>query len=991
MRSLSANAIAAIATEKGGEPLIVLEIEWSGPDAKQYYCDKIVNGQIAGRILEVTGLDEIVQVSGGGQSQQINVILDDTNGDLKAIFDQTDIHKKSVRVFQWFSGLDWDDKFLLFKGQINSPVVWDEGDRRLSFAVINRIEDVEVGFSAEEGAFLKIPDELIGQPWPLCFGTVINVPALKAVPALSGTLAYGVGIKDFTLPRRLALANAITCPQTPAGLTCSQTGFRGTRCVVAYAQDASCIQAKCVEIERLTLQLAEQIAYEYKEIKIFGGEAFPQNQPIVLDINGGLFAGSFNGNIFTITGRRHPRNDGTDHIIVEDRVTVIESKCEGEGETDCEDYLPSVYGPLYTGICTSRKSWEAYRDDEPAGFFWAQGGANVRQALNAEITYIANILPSTILRVAAYRTVNGIRLLMTVPSEFYEIRQTDYVGYDVMEIVFSRPLSLENVENGGGWEDDVFVTLTSSVGPNTVDIIRWFIETYTDYAIDETSFNETEALVENYPMHFPLLSRKNLITVLEEIATRARCALWMKDDTFFIRYLSKTPETVGTIVEADILPKTLQVELTPTETLTTKYVANWRKDYAIQKPNTLILRHNVKLYGTQEKKFDYYTFNILDLVRKTATFWLIRLAKTWKRLKFSTPLTKLNFEAFDAIEFTLNDVADVPFIGIVEKAVYNSDDNRIDFEVWTPILAGTRTPYSFAFPADISEVALFPTIEERDAGQAGSGTEPNFSTIAPPNHPLRIDPPATLGFGFTLKCNGDPIPARSIGDPGSPDECRQDHGDKKPSDIDDEKPEPEASEDDSGDINTGSSPITDDGTGFDSKWQQLKEDQKRANNEASKGRGEASRGNNESGADDPKERPPSHLPDKNPDGEKSKEELVAECIFTVEFSLVIPSTVLQQPPKTPAVTSDGKGRPAASTFHGPHQLQFNSYMAAQEYAENLRNIWQQKWESWSFEPSKQVKLLNAGPIGNDECEEPDDPAIIGYHNGDPSGPEVESF
>ena len=36
-----------------------------------------------------------------------------------------------------------------------------------------------------------------------------------------------------------------------------------------------------------------------------------------------------------------------------------------------------------------------------------------------------------------------------------------------------------------GWRR---ITL-STVGPNTVDILRWFIETYTDYEIDDASFD----------------------------------------------------------------------------------------------------------------------------------------------------------------------------------------------------------------------------------------------------------------------------------------------------------------------------------------------------------------------------------------------------------------------------------------------------------------------------------------------------------------------
>src|SRR5207253_3052675 len=116
------------------------------------------------------------------------------------------------------------------------------------------------------------------------------------------------------------------------------------------------------------------------------------------------------------------------------------------------------------------------------------------------------------------------------------------------EIVFSRPLSWR----GSGWSDDVYVTQTSSVGPNTVDILTYLIQKYTSHAIDSTSFNHVRTLLDNYPMHFPLLERKNILQVLQEIAYQARCALWLADDVFFIKYLPEEPTIDATIAESDV-------------------------------------------------------------------------------------------------------------------------------------------------------------------------------------------------------------------------------------------------------------------------------------------------------------------------------------------------------------------------------------------------------------------------------------------------------
>jgi len=990
MRNLSANALTKIATALGTEPVIIIEVLWGGDFASEFYADKALpQFNVTGRIMQLSGLDDAVQVSGGAQSQQINVTLSDHDGRLKSIFDVQDVHKKQVRVWQWFEGLTFAEKFLVFGGQINSPVIWDEGVRTFSFAVVNRIEDVEVGFSAEEGDFPVLPEDLIGKPWPLCFGTVINNPALKAVPAVSGTLAHGVGIRDFTLANRIDLANDITCPRTPVGFVCGNQ--RPVQCTIAYEDDAACVQARCIEIERLNHMLEEQLSYEYSVLTIFGGNKFPQNKVITLNIGGGLFTGQFTGtavaptDIFLVSSRRHPLNDGTNRVVKEPIEEEIETECEGEetpGSQD-ENFVDSIFGPLYTGVRDSRISWEKYRKADAANFFWAGGGTAVTMQGGNKITYVANILPSTILRVSAFRTINGNRQLLTVPSEYFTIQQTNYTGYQVMEIQFDRPLSREGEETGGGWEDDIYVSLTSTVGPNTVDILEWFIETYSDHGIDATSFDAVRTAIDNYPMHFPVPGRKNLITVLQEIANKARCVLWLTNGTFKIKYLSTEPATVATITEADVLrdsgnpsATSLQIELTKTEDLVTKYTAKWQVDYAIPKQNTLILRHNLKKYGTHEKTDDYYTYNILDLVRKSATYWLIRFANTWKRVKFSTSLKYLNVETNDAVELSLPDVATSSFTAIVEKAVVDTENNRIDFECWCPVRAGEMAPYLFAWPADVVEQALYPTIEDRSAGNAGSGSLPNFTTIAPPNHPLNIASQGGIISGFGLTCNGD-AQRVSSGIASESGECRQDHGDKKPSDQGDVKPTPPAVSDNTGAVSSGTSPVTNGaGNGFMSGYQAGRDQNNLNDHNTGKARETAERGAESSGANGPKIPNADELRDMleslpDPD-ELDEDEHPCQVRVAVRINPCFENT--QHP---------GECLPCGSPCSYSEVYVFNSCIAATAFAKAMQALHTGCPNGGDCLQKRNVLC----PLPSCECEPPEgeEPGVIGYSREDAVG------
>jgi len=97
---------------------------------------------------------------------------------------------------------------------------------------------------------------------------------------------------------------------------------------------------------------------------------------------------------------------------------------------------------------------------------------------------------------------------MTVPAEWYTIYETDYDGYTVTEIGMAKPLSQrsEVVTNPDGthrvepskWSDELYVTVTSSVGPNPVDIITWLINKYTSLSIDSASFNHVRTHLTKY-------------------------------------------------------------------------------------------------------------------------------------------------------------------------------------------------------------------------------------------------------------------------------------------------------------------------------------------------------------------------------------------------------------------------------------------------------------------------------------------------------------
>ena len=780
MRNLSANALAKIATTHGNEPITIVEIDWIADDAPKLYADRTVGG-IQGKILEVGNLDNVINVSDNDSSQELSLTLVDTDGTIKAILNTNDIHKRSARVYQWFEGMDLDDRFLLFAGKISSPITWNERKRNVSFTIISQLEDKEVGFSAEEGQFPWIPKDLIGKAWPMIFGKVIDVPAMQFNQAVKGTTMCGVGIvsgKDYSLAFP-AGGNDVSFYLQMAGMSAqidhlgSVAGAYFSSGLPDAAEKTQDTGEQKDDLMNQRTQMAFQhwkngICADYQKqksvtdptdegcnpIRILGGEDFPQNEGLTIRIGQGLFTGHFEDDLFYVSDRLHEEHeakaqDTYDGYISKGSFTLgylkaggavggVTGEALGEDE-DIEEWCNPTVTPTpiiqrwifktNVGAYEVKTHWVAYippgqdlsgsRPGQIAQHYWAEAGATVDIESSEPITYVASIIPGTVLAVKAYKTFEHERKLINVPTDLYTVKTTDYGPISAVEITIDKPLSTITDQ---GWEDALYVTFESDVGPHTCDILQYIIDNYTDLEYDTTSFTNIRASLDPFPMNFPILEKKNALTVLQEIAFQARCALWISNGTFYIKYLPDEPASDDTITVSDLdAEEGVQVELTPTEDLVTRMNVEWRISWNEDDPNKIILRHNIKKYGTQQEDFFFYCFNQPDIVLKAATFWLIRKSNTWKNIKFKTYLTKLNLETFDAVTLSLGSdyVSSGDVKAIIKEASYNSDNQTIDISCQVPIKSGEMTQYPGFWPAALSVDYEFPPADEVEAGYAG--------------------------------------------------------------------------------------------------------------------------------------------------------------------------------------------------------------------------------------------------------------------------------
>lgn len=765
--------------------MVIVEVSWND-DTFVAYSDRKLNGldYPIPNIISVSDFDTTMIVSGSSDSQSVTIVMDDTDGSIRNIIDEQDIHLRPVRLYLTFQGLSIAEKALMFEGVINSPIIWNESDRTLSFTVLSKLEDVEVGFTMEDGNFPYIPPSERGKAWPLVFGQVCNMEAVQVTTLRKGYLAQGVGVPDPTIDERLCQAYYLQCPtimevvpettnpgislSTPGtptseereqceeawsalNITYNDIGLSGgsqnvDRCggsilywpsVRTGKPDPQCVQRKQDEICTILQEKEQQEQYVVNPFTVRGGENFPQGEEIVIKIDEVRFTGIMTGESFLVTATHHPAEDTIDNP------PCVEIPPAGIGWRNDPDYdnppttidgCESPSGNYAQDVRDgAAASWEYYDSFEKGDFIWLPPGSDVILADESDLVYIVSLLPGVINQVAAYRTYGDTSLLTELDTDYYTVHLENYGGYQTAEIWLDQPLSTIEDED---WDDTIYVSFTSTIGPNPVDIIQWIVEKYTDYSIDTTSFTSVRSYLTNYPSNFFIKARPTVLSLIRDIAYQARCALFIRDNVVYITYLPLEPSSVKTLTEDDILVGTFSFDHTPTENLETKHNISWSEGEAgINKDDPidfdLILKSNVSKYGIFEAAYDYYTYNIFELIEKSATFWMIRKANTWRYVEFSTPVKHLDLDVFDCVTL---DIAQFPTTKIIiEETNYNIESNTIKFKAWTPIRSGESEPYYWAWPSQKTSTAVFPLPD--DEQESGDGT--GISVIPPVGHPLR--------------------------------------------------------------------------------------------------------------------------------------------------------------------------------------------------------------------------------------------------------------
>lgn len=690
MKSASTTALTNINQKIGEEPIILLKLELGGAVGNLYFADRtIIVGGITylGRNVSIGGFTN-VRNQNSGSINGVAVSIIDNDLKLLNLLNSTQIAYKKASLFLSFGpNIVLSDLIPLIIGQIATPISWKENDRTLNFEVNTAVRGLEVGYTPLD----NVQQEIIGKTVPLCYGTVFDIPAVMIVKPRQAKL-YDTILASIDGVTGTDVVNTFRIDKNddfPIGVTI--TLLVGVTNIVGHFdvsnpllfivdntasqqvtyQSYNSLNPREIYITKTPLNLVGSQIH-LKQHTIFGGsEIFDE--------------------VYTVLEQTTLTNAGVvqtklslDHPVTQTAVSIDDG----------------LQAPLIGQICQIDVGQVQY----PAGLTVYQVGfTNTVLACNA-------IPTSSIISIRVYHTTSPSsqvkQALMVLDSTYYTVNLNDnFNGYPLTTITLPQPLAYYNQ----GWSDVLYVSLVSSVGPNTADIISDVVTRYTALGVDPTTFKQVHDYLVKYPSNFAIFNSPDALSFIGEICWQSRCAYYISNGTVFLRYLSIEPNTTLSLTDSDIEQASIEFSATKIEDIVTELEAHYKLTYAPSDPSyVLLFKNNVSLFGLKKQSYDFFIYTDQALVQKSLIFWGNRYSNQWKEVSLKGYLKCVLLDIFDCVslKYSLGNL--YTHKTIVDEASYDSAQHTVTLRFWTPILLGTNSQSSLAWLSDSADPVPLP-------------------------------------------------------------------------------------------------------------------------------------------------------------------------------------------------------------------------------------------------------------------------------------------
>lgn len=760
-------ALSAIKQRTPVSSCVIVSVLW-GFDLQWYSSKNIsINGiDVQARVIEVGQMSNQKRADNRSTTGDMSVTLDDSDGRLKFYIDNTVAEKTEAQIWLWFDGTGFDDRMLLLSGHMKEPQ-WEDQGRKVSFTIETVIEKQEFGFAPTRDDFKDLSDDAVGIAWPAAFGTVKHLPTIHAKKPIQATLTVDIRLSGQGYYRQGNILREDTQPKIQSYINS------------AYTADVIYIDRPEIFPQNKPIVLSINNVYFLGQFAPDGSFKVEQaNYPKYQNLKVTASQPNIGTTGITTSGKYNVNVD-----VGDSKISLANCFCyfEGGGFSYCEEQIGTICYFSYPFIGKDGRSFTpnliqfVYSIAENGmthakelerlfhTFNFAQSQVTVPLAAYHELLSSAsqasnalwrietgatvflydpdeiNIYVASAIRMSSITSVYGKKLIKTytgkqrrifttIPAEYYQIQLTSNIPInDEFVSGLIVPVRLSELI-GQEWDDDIYVSGTSTQGPNSVEIIRYILEQFTDLDLD-ASFDNVSSDVAPYPCNFAYFDRKNALQFAQEIAWQSRCVLVVDAERVSIRYLGQAPNPIMIFNTSNVAEDSVKLSWTSVDEIVTRFDATWTDTYkdspSVQNLNTSEVnrlsrvlkalvpdtykertatklyqyRENIDVFGLMQEQANIFIYNDEPSVKKTVDFWGHRKANSWQKVVFrALNLDALILQPFDGIAINLNQSPILlNVIGTVERIEYSHQNRMVEIEAWLPILAGTQTVDSKAY------------------------------------------------------------------------------------------------------------------------------------------------------------------------------------------------------------------------------------------------------------------------------------------------------
>jgi len=318
---------------------------------------------------------------------------------------------------------------------------------------------------------------------------------------------------------------------------------------------------------------------------------------------------------------------------------------------------------------------------------------NPDEQIYYNLIYIVNLVQSSdVTSIFAQRNCYGDGGYFLVPSAYYTVNTAySYGGKTVTAILMTVPLS---ARDNSGWSDEIFCNVESTLSANPVTQIKWILDTYsTNLTTDASSFSAVAAKVAPIWAHWALFDQPDALKLAEEMAWMARCALFVKDDIVYIKFLAETPVTISEINKDITELKTMELGFTDTEDIVTNLKAIYVSDYSgtPEAAKELTYTNNTDKFGVEEEEIDFFIYTNPICVKVAATFWGYRYSNSWRQIEVTSFLPNIGVESYDWVNIDISQFSSYALPALVRSTKHDTGEHRIQITAEIASSAGTST------------------------------------------------------------------------------------------------------------------------------------------------------------------------------------------------------------------------------------------------------------------------------------------------------------